>query len=527
MGFEYSNNFENGPLGTTIGIENSGYSGDAFDAGVEINSPSTLVYDIDTLGPPVGRCAKATVTSGRYAYVKWYADAGTTRVGGSIDFQLADYPSGDGANSYYWILLAIVEDSGGIQFHIDSTGHLRVYGLGFYGTGSEMFTTTAVIPLDTWVRITYEFKCTNPGYYNVRLYNDRNSSVLTEGNSSSPTWADPGTEFDYMNMGFVNGTSPGTTIRFDNLTLNSFGLPGSYAAPVVTRHPKSASVRSGATVNLVSTASGIPAPTVQWESTTDPAPTTGLPSLNGVIAAWALDTPGLVFPGQPAYPDLVSTWVEMTGETSTTLSFTASSEMRYRAVFTNDGGTATSAAARIAIAADADYFDDGGIVPGSIAVMPGAGTPGSGTGIYTPGIGGSPATSLPGPSGAGFATVLALVREFSAQVKRAVRITGPTSIEMVDPAAINDLLSVDADVIYSSATTQTAADAKALAVLGGPTTTAASAVIVSDDVALLLSGWRIPDRLPVRGMDAAPVKAVRMDFTPDRFTASVEFHTWP
>jgi hypothetical protein len=83
-----------------------------------------------------------------------------------------------------------------------------------------------------------------------------------------------------------------------------------YFAPTVTTHPSNQTVNAGATATFSAAASGNPAPTVQWQV-----------SSNG------------------------TNWTNISGATSTTYSFTAQStdhNKHYRAVFTNPSGSATS-----------------------------------------------------------------------------------------------------------------------------------------------------------------------------------------
>ena len=84
-----------------------------------------------------------------------------------------------------------------------------------------------------------------------------------------------------------------------------------FVAPVITTQPANQTVSAGATVTFTAAASGNPLPTVQWQIST-----------NG----------GSVF-------------TNISGATSTSYSFTAASTdngNRYRAVFTNSGGSATT-----------------------------------------------------------------------------------------------------------------------------------------------------------------------------------------
>ena len=95
------------------------------------------------------------------------------------------------------------------------------------------------------------------------------------------------------------------------------GVDGSIVSPAVTTQPASQTKCAGLNVIFNSAASGSPAPTVQWQEST-----------NG------------------------TTWNNITGATTSTLSFattTADNNKQYRAVWTNIAGTATSNAATLTV----------------------------------------------------------------------------------------------------------------------------------------------------------------------------------
>jgi hypothetical protein len=90
--------------------------------------------------------------------------------------------------------------------------------------------------------------------------------------------------------------------------------------PVITVQPSDQAVVGNSTVQLTAGASGVPTPSVQWQVSTD----------NG------------------------ATWSSVAGANAATYSFTAMASEngnRYEAVFTNGSGSATSAAARLAVGA--------------------------------------------------------------------------------------------------------------------------------------------------------------------------------
>jgi hypothetical protein len=300
---------------------------------------------------------------------------------------------------------------------------------------------------------------------------------------------------------------------------------GASGKPVITLHPHSGPGTVGTALTLKSAATGNPTPTVRWQVVSGDGPSTGLPTLNGEAGIWPEGTEGLVLPGQDNYPDPLGPWVNISGATSPDYTHTPSTAgvFRFKAVYTNSSGQTTTNAATVTVstATDLDVFHPGKLVPSSDVHSPGEGTPGAVTRT----------ANQPGS-----ATILALVREFSSSTKidkngvnvggvgRAIRITGPREITMVDPAAPNDLLTIDPDALYSAASTSRATTTKALAVLSGAVQVTATASLKTNDVSILVSGWQIPDRLPVRGIGLKPVKSVQMTFTPHTFACGVTFH---
>ena len=89
------------------------------------------------------------------------------------------------------------------------------------------------------------------------------------------------------------------------------------SAPAVTANPSAQTVTPGTTASFTAAASGTPAPTVQWQVSTDG-----------------------------------STWNNISGATATTYSLSATitaNGYQYRAVFTNSQGTATTSAAKLTV----------------------------------------------------------------------------------------------------------------------------------------------------------------------------------
>jgi len=98
----------------------------------------------------------------------------------------------------------------------------------------------------------------------------------------------------------------------------SAATPTVNTPPAITANPSNQSVNTGSTVTFTSGASGSPAPSVQWQVST-----------NGG-----------------------ATFTNLAGATSTSLMFTAADSQngnQYRAVFTNNCGTATTTAATLTV----------------------------------------------------------------------------------------------------------------------------------------------------------------------------------
>jgi hypothetical protein len=123
-------------------------------------------------------------------------------------------------------------------------------------------------------------------------------------------------------------------------------------------------------------------------------------------------------------------------------------------------------------------------------------------------------------------TLLSLVQEFSHAVKCAVRITGPASIEMVNPNAPLPAgwYLEDADSMYADTTHALQAGGDDVSYAVDDLEMSAGATMVRNDVRLLVSSWQIPDQVPAYELGAAPVKRITHTFTPKDYTATVELH---
>jgi hypothetical protein len=206
--------------------------------------------------------------------------------------QISDFANTDGVLSVDWLRIAPYTASGSFTSRIFDAGISKAWGSVVWSNDIPAGTSLAI---------------------SVRTGNTANS--------------DDGTWSAYTTMG-ASGASVGSTSRYiqykaDFITTNTkltaalkdisiycSAIVVSNTAPVVTTHPSSQSICAGSNVSFTSAATGSPAPTVQWQVST-----------NG------------------------TTWTNITNATNTTLTFTATNaddDKKYRAVWTNTTGTVNS-----------------------------------------------------------------------------------------------------------------------------------------------------------------------------------------
>lgn len=226
-------------------------------------------------------------------------------------------------------------------------------------------------------------------------------------------------------------------------------------------------------------------------------------------------------------------WQDVPGATSSPYFFVASindDKMRWRAKYTSPRGVVYSQPATLTVTPAPPSNPGDVVLPPTVRPGTTPGTtpvPGEPVPVVTP----TPGTGSPVPPSTdttNSASLLALIREFSSTVQRPVRITSPTSIEMVNPAAPlpSGWTQSEAAALYSSTTRDLKAGVPklsmkpedlALLVVG--------ATFKTNDARLLISGWQIPGPLPVFGLSSpAPVQRISLSFTPKSFSASVEFY---
>jgi len=126
----------------------------------------------------------------------------------------------------------------------------------------------------------------------------------------------------YTTSGLISGTHTITATYSGDGNFNASTSPPHTQtvnqSPIVTIQPTDLTVNNNQTATFTAAASGYPAPTVQWQRSTDGG----------------------------------TTWNNLPGATSTTYSFTAHSgdnNHQFRAVFTNVAGSATTNAAILTV----------------------------------------------------------------------------------------------------------------------------------------------------------------------------------
>src|SRR5712692_7629980 len=143
----------------------------------------------------------------------------------------------------------------------------------------------------------------------VTLASTDANGVPGNGSSSDPNFSPDRTALAFQSAASNLGVTNGTFQIFVRQIL---------VAPAVTTSPSSLTITGGQTASFTAAATGTPAPTVQWQVSTD----------GGV------------------------SFSNIAGATSTTLTFTASLSQNgnlYQAVFSNSAGSATSTAAKLTV----------------------------------------------------------------------------------------------------------------------------------------------------------------------------------
>jgi len=198
----------------------------------------------------------------------------------------------------------------GTALTISSAGTYIIKGnLSTPGDQQDRYTLT----VNSGLQITQvDYSLAAPGSFNGFLEFDGNDIIFSPGSGSGTySFSYPlaaGSYFGLNSASFSVGNNWQITVT----------VTSSCIAPAITSNPSNSTLCAGSTVNLTSAASGTPSPTVQWQKSTD---------------------------GGATYNNIV-------GATSATLSFAtvaADNGNKYRAVYTNGCGSATTTAATLTV----------------------------------------------------------------------------------------------------------------------------------------------------------------------------------
>jgi hypothetical protein len=223
----------------------------------------------------------------------------------------------------------------GYSVALSGDGNTAIVGRGEYGGGPSIWSRSA----GTWTRGATLFGSGTTGRvsrqgFSVSLSADGNRALVGDvadnnGTGAARVWARTAGGWTQLGSKLVGSSALDLTEQGFSCALSGDGKtaivggPGDHAfagaawiffdtgAPVITTHPSSPTLTAGATATFLAGAVGIPAPSVQWQIST-----------NGG-----------------------STFSDIAGATSTTYSFSAAlsnNANRYRAVFTNSAGSATT-----------------------------------------------------------------------------------------------------------------------------------------------------------------------------------------
>ena len=213
-----------GANGTAITTANSAAGGTAFDD-VVMTGPASATYDSSV---KAGNVVAKIVTSSDWnddAVLVWDMPA-ADRCAGRFELRLHERASQE--NDQYWIwLLTITIDYAIIQFYVNEDGKLRANS----SRGMSYFFNTA-IPLDTWVRIEFDF-------ITVGAERDSTISYFADTETETPTETFGGQDpcggedlpASTVRIGQPNnaGYNSAVTLWLDNLTVNDTGMPGPWS----------------------------------------------------------------------------------------------------------------------------------------------------------------------------------------------------------------------------------------------------------------------------------------------------------
>ena len=260
-------------------------------------SGGTLPYTVDTIPNFAAQSTGMTPTITWDPGTTTETISGTATSSGQALFSL----SGQDASGGPFYLIGVPID----VLQLDTTAGPTLT----YGDGSMLTASVDVLEQGRFPNGTLTFTLLDPS---DDVVSSAQVTAAGNGTYTAPNHQVPGATGTYTWK--VSYSTPGGSIDAPPAT----ETVTSSTAPLMTTQPSDLTILAGQTATFTAAASGTPTPTVQWQVST-----------NGG-----------------------STFTNVSGATSTTLSFTAlpaQSGNKYRAVFTNTGGNTTSSAATLTV----------------------------------------------------------------------------------------------------------------------------------------------------------------------------------
>lgn len=308
---QYGNGGEGGPQTGGPGSTNPITDGKPAAGGSQTagGQPGTTAIDLNGDTSTAGATAGSAATGGTGGSSAWNSGGGGGA--GWYGGGAGALDSGAGGSNYISPSASDGVSAGGTNF---GQGYVTVT----YGTADFPSFTGAPSDGLAGQAYSYQFHSTSwpaPQYFTTDPAALPPGVTLSAGGTLSGTPTTPGSyTFDVAAANLAGASSQQVTMNVD-------------ATPQVTTQPSAQKVTAGQPVTFTAAASGYPVPSIQWQSSSDGG----------------------------------STWSNVPGATTASLSFTATGEdngSSYRAVFTNLAGSATTAVAPLTVTAAVPTLSD-------------------------------------------------------------------------------------------------------------------------------------------------------------------------
>ena len=226
-----NNNAEGGTNATSVTTGNSGgESGDSFQV-VSMPGGSALTFDASEVAHGL-MAYKYVLSSPVSANFGWIFNASQSRLYGRVYLRLTDYP----ATQEQGLVVFMSGGSYAAGFTVNSSGFLMLRGRRG-GIVDQLVVSTWAVPLNAWFRLEWDFTLHSTEGELAVHYFALPDSITPDNTISRTSLALDNTSADRMLLGAI-GTSyaDGKTVWFDDLNVNTTGLPGpAISAPSVNK----------------------------------------------------------------------------------------------------------------------------------------------------------------------------------------------------------------------------------------------------------------------------------------------------